>query len=84
MANRAGAIWLATGAVGMGCLAVAIGGTGVAIAASHSGTIHGCVTKSDGTLRIVPSSKDCTSHEKAISWNKRGLRGCARAARPSR
>jgi hypothetical protein len=75
MTNRTGAVRRAAGTVGMCCLAVAVGGMGVAVAESHGSTIHGCVAKSDGTLRIVHGSKDCTSHEKPISWSKRGPKG---------
>jgi hypothetical protein len=63
----------AAGALGLG--SVLIAGLGVAVAASHGGTIHGCVAKSDGALRVVHSSGDCTSHEKALSFNAKGRRG---------
>jgi hypothetical protein len=75
MKDRTATAWLATGTLGIGCLAVAVAGTGAALAGSHSGTIHGCAAKSDGTLRIVHSAKDCTSHEKPISFDKRGRQG---------
>lgn len=68
-----GVTLVAAGAIGMG--AVATAGVGVAAAAHHTGTINGCVAKSDGTLRIVASTATCTSKEKALSFNARGPKG---------
>lgn len=75
--DQRGQRWATASALGIGGLIIAVGGTGIGIAAvaSHGGTIHGCAAKSDGTLRIVHSAGDCGSHEKAISFNQRGPRG---------
>jgi hypothetical protein len=69
-----GASVVAADVIGIGSIGLAGVGVGLA-AASGSGTIHGCVAKSNGSLRVVSSSKDCTSHEKAISFNKQGPQG---------
>jgi hypothetical protein len=63
----------AVAAMGLGALSVA--GLNVAVAAGHSGTIHGCVANSDGALRIAKSASSCTSHEHSLSFNKRGPQG---------
>lgn len=68
-----GATLVAAGAIGMGALATA--GAGIAAAAHHSGTINGCVAKSDGALRIVGSTASCTAKEKSLSFNARGPKG---------
>lgn len=65
---------LGLGAIGVASVVVAA--TGVAVAAAGSGnTIHGCVAKSNGALRIVHSASHCTSHQKPIAFNRRGPRG---------
>jgi hypothetical protein len=64
---------VAVGAMGVGSLAVA--GLGVAVAAGHGNTIHGCVAKSDGALRVVHRASSCKSHEKSLSFNIHGPRG---------
>jgi hypothetical protein len=71
---RAGASMVAAGVIGVGSVGVAGVGVGLA-AATHSGVIHGCVAKSDGALRIVHSSHECSSHEKSLSFNKQGPQG---------
>lgn len=38
-----------------------------------NGVIHGCYSKSNGSLRVTDSS--CAKGEKALSWNQRGPRG---------
>jgi hypothetical protein len=62
---------MAIGAVTVICLGVA----GVAAAAGHGGTIHGCVKKAGGALRVVKHSGDCSHSEMALSFNTRGPRG---------
>jgi hypothetical protein len=66
---------VAIGALGMGSAGLALIGTGVAVAGSTGKTIHSCVSRSSGRLRIVTSTKHCTSHERALSFNERGPRG---------
>lgn len=63
----------AVGAIAAG--SVGIVGVGVAVAAVHGGTIHSCVAKSDGALRIVKRAHSCSSSERSLSFNARGPRG---------
>jgi hypothetical protein len=72
--KRVGASVVAAGVIGIGSIGLAGVGVGLA-AASGSGTIHGCVAKSNGVLRVVNSSKDCTSKEKPTSFAKQGPQG---------
>jgi hypothetical protein len=74
MRYRAGVSMVAAGMIGVGSIGLAGVGVGVA-AASRGSVIHGCVSKSDGALRIVGSVHDCRSREKALSFNKRGPQG---------
>jgi hypothetical protein len=62
---------VAVGALVLGALGV----TGVAAAAGHGGTIHGCVNKSSGALRVVKHSGHCSRGETALAFNARGPRG---------
>jgi hypothetical protein len=64
---------IAVGVVGLGTLGAGV--AGVAAAAGQGGTIHGCVAKSDGALRVVKHSGDCSRHERPLSFNARGPRG---------
>jgi hypothetical protein len=67
---------LAIAVIGAGSIAVLGAGAGVGLAATtQAGVIHGCVAKSDGALRIVKSSNDCSSHERPLSFNKQGPQG---------
>jgi hypothetical protein len=76
--------WARPVAVGvLGSMSLVVAGLGVAVAAGASGTIHGCVAKSDGTLRIVHSAKSCGSHEKPLSFDSRGPRGLQGPAGPA-
>jgi hypothetical protein len=74
MKRRAGVSMVAAGAIGVGSIGVAGVGVGLALA-TRSGVIHGCVAKSDGALRVVHNSHDCSSREFALSFNSRGPRG---------
>jgi hypothetical protein len=65
--SRSGS-WFIAGALAATVLAA---GVQVAAATSHS-TIHACVAKSNGALRVA---KHCTKHETALSWNSRGPAG---------
>jgi hypothetical protein len=51
---------------------VAIVASGVAVAASGSGTITACVHKHGGGLY---EAKTCARGDKSVSWNAKGLRG---------
>jgi hypothetical protein len=52
-----------------------VGVTGVAAATGGGATIHGCVNKSSGVLRVVKHSGGCSHSERALSFNARGPRG---------
>jgi len=56
-----------------GAVACGLGG-GLALAATNSGSIHGCYNKSTGELRVAAV---CTSHENAIIWSVQGPPGAA-------
>jgi type VI protein secretion system component Hcp len=57
-------------------LVLVMTGLGVAAALPGSGsTIHACIKKQGGALRVVRSAKDCKKSERAISFDKRGPRG---------
>ena len=57
-----------------------VGGT---VAYAQSTTVYsGCVTKSTGVLRIVPTGNTCKSNEYPISWNQVGPQGPAGVAGP--
>jgi hypothetical protein len=78
MTNPTNTWRMGTAMLGLGGLAVGALGGGVALASGQGGsTIHSCVAKSDGALRVVASSGACTSHETPLSFNKRGPRGPA-------
>jgi hypothetical protein len=56
-------------------VAAALAG-GVAYATITSGgTIHGCVARSNGSLRVVDSDGLCKQNETALDWNVAGARG---------
>lgn len=71
---------LAVAAIGLGSLTVA--GAGLAVAAGHGSTIHGCVAKSNGDLRIVQSAGGCKATETSLSFNSTGPRGAQGAQGP--
>jgi hypothetical protein len=50
-------------------------GSTLAVAAASGHTIKACAAKSDGALRVVDSTNDCTRKERGLSWNTRGPRG---------
>jgi hypothetical protein len=62
-------------------LFVALGGSSLAaVAVTHGSdreTLHGCVSKHDGHLRIVSQPSRCSKRERAISFNREGVRGPA-------
>jgi hypothetical protein len=65
---------LPAGLVGVVVLATA--GFAVAAAVPGSGsTIHACIQKKSGALRVVGAAKDCKKSERAISFAKTGPRG---------
>ncbi len=62
--------------IGAGSVSVASAGIGIA-ASRTSTTIHGCVAKSSGALRIVKHVSSCNKSERPLSFNARGPRGLA-------
>ncbi|MGC9962647.1 MAG: hypothetical protein ABSE47_12215, partial [Acidimicrobiales bacterium] len=60
-------------------VAVLAAGTGIALGrgSNTTSTINGCVTNSNGALRVIYPSKgqSCTSKESSLSWNKQGPAG---------
>jgi hypothetical protein len=77
MTAKTGASLLVAGAIGLCSLGVAGIGSAVVVRHAHSKTIHGCVARSDGALRVVKSARSCTAREKPLSFNKQGRRGPA-------
>lgn len=61
-------------------IATAAAGGGIALASSSSGTVHGCVNKKTGALRIMSG---CGGGEKAVIWNLKGVAGPTGATGPS-
>jgi type VI protein secretion system component Hcp len=60
----------------VGVLVLAMGGFAVAGVLPGTGsTIHACIQKNSGALRVVGSAKDCKKSERAISFAKQGPRG---------
>ena len=63
-------------AVLAGVLVLASAGFAVASALPGTGsTIHACIQKNGGALRVVGSARDCKKSERAISFAKEGPRG---------
>jgi hypothetical protein len=62
---------IAVGLLALGVLGVA----GIAQATSHGKTIHSCVAKSNGALRVVKRVGACSHRERALAFNERGARG---------
>lgn len=52
-----------------------VAGAGLAVAAGSDTTIHACVKKGNGALRVVDAAKDCRRSERAIAFDERGPRG---------
>ena len=60
----------------IGIAVLASAGFAVASALPGTGsTIHACLQKNSGALRVVGSAKDCKKSERAISFAKEGPRG---------
>lgn len=56
--------------------ALMAGSVAYATIPSGDGVIHGCYTKSGGSLRVIDSSvTNCKSSETALSWNQAGVPG---------
>jgi hypothetical protein len=58
--------------------------TGVAVGATSSGgKINACADQKSGALRLVKGSAKCTRGERAIAWNRVGVRGAAGSIGPA-
>jgi hypothetical protein len=58
-------------------------GIGFATIPDTGGTIHGCYTKSTGTIRVIDDSvTNCKSGETQLTWNVTGPRGAQGPAGP--
>jgi hypothetical protein len=54
----------------------AFAGTAYATIPGGDGTIHGCYSKSGGTLRVIDASvTKCKDGETALSWSQQGVPG---------
>src|SRR5262245_3939648 len=72
------------GAFAVAAFALAAGGFAYASIPDPDGTVHGCYTKSGGTLRVIDGSvTNCKSSETALNWNKNGATGPPGATGPS-
>jgi len=57
---------------------IAVGATALAAIPSPDGTIKGCIKKrapNKGALRVIDHNKRCSSREKTLSWNQKGIPG---------
>jgi hypothetical protein len=77
--RRWGRRTLVTVAAMLGILAVG-GSVALATIPGSDGVIHGCYTKSGGTLRVIDASVTaCKSTETGLNWNVTGATGTCRA-----
>jgi hypothetical protein len=56
------------------CLFIVLGGGAYAASSGGSGTVLGCVAP-DGTLHVIKAGQKCGHHQRALAFNKAGLRG---------
>lgn len=57
-------------------LAMAVGGTAVAVAMTDDGeVIHACVNNNNGGVKIVDSPDDCHQNSSPLNWNQQGPAG---------
>jgi hypothetical protein len=56
--------------------ALVVGGVAYATIPDSGGVIHGCYTKSGGTLRVIDASvTNCKTNEVSLNWSQQGVRG---------
>jgi hypothetical protein len=74
----------AAGVVAVIALVAALGGVAAAAIPSVDGTISGCYSKTQGSLRVIDTDKGqkCGSYEIALPWNQRGPKGDTGAPGP--
>lgn len=66
---------LLVGAVGAGVVLL-VGGIAYATIPDSGGVIHGCYTKSTGTLRVIDASvTNCSAKETSLDWSVQGPQG---------
>jgi hypothetical protein len=70
--RKAAILSAAVGALGLVGAAVAVTGN---IYTDSAGMYHGCVSNSNGNLRVVTAPSDCKHNEVAIDWNQTGPQG---------
>jgi len=63
---------------------VVMSGVALASGSSGGGTIHACVNKRTGAVRVVSlqSGAKCKTSERTLSWNSQGIEGATGAAGP--
>jgi hypothetical protein len=63
---------------------VVMSGVALASGSSGGGTIHACVNKRTGVVRIVglQSGAKCKTSERTLSWNSQGIEGATGASGP--
>jgi type VI secretion system secreted protein Hcp len=63
--------------VGIPTVAALGAGSAIAVAAipGDDGTIDGCYSQANGSLRVVENADECRKSETAIKWNQRGPAG---------
>src|SRR4051794_22455849 len=72
-AIRRRAAWLAVVSV---TILVAVGGAAYASVPDAAGVIHGCYSKTSGSVRIIDSSTQaCSTTENGLNWNQIGPTG---------
>lgn len=73
-------------AIAIVALFVALGGSSYALS-SHGfvgadGSVHACVIKSSGAVRVVGAGAQCRNREVLLSWNEKGQAGSVGPAGP--
>src|SRR5881397_3611216 len=64
--------WLIAACLGVLAL---VGGAAASIPYDSNGVIHGCYSKTSGSLRIIDSAAACSGTEAAVTWNQTGPKG---------
>src|SRR5436189_12292 len=64
--------WLVVACAGVLTL---VGGAAASIPTDGAGVIHGCYSKTSGSLRIIDSTLACAGTEGTVNWNQTGPKG---------
>src|SRR6185503_18676131 len=70
-------------ALAVGTAVVAAGSFAFAAVPSPGGVINGCYNRSNGQMRVIDPPQQCTSAERALSWNAEGPTGATGATGPT-